>query len=200
MPPSQPQMRRGQAAGQIGTAVASLFSTQRGALALGTDRGDAEDAPPGAPAEASRGLFCSPFSLPGRGLQRRSILEGRCAAWPRRHDRLDGQSFTIGMASPLHHPFAEVPSLIAIVAAILAAMGVTYLFLAYADTILGRIGLRGIDTATRIAGFFRRRHGHGPDLSRRGGGDPRLCPRRAALMGLAEGVIGWRSAEVCNGS
>jgi len=29
-----------------------------------------------------------------------------------------------------------------------------YLFLAYADTILGRIGPRGIDAATRIVGYF----------------------------------------------
>jgi multiple antibiotic resistance protein len=60
----------------------------------------------------------------------------------------------LGMASLVRHPFAQVPSLIAIVAAILATMGVTYLFLAYADTILGRIGPRGIDAATRIVGFF----------------------------------------------
>jgi len=32
--------------------------------------------------------------------------------------------------------------------------GATYLFLAYADLILGRIGPRGIDAATRIVGFF----------------------------------------------
>ena len=60
----------------------------------------------------------------------------------------------LGMASLVRHPFTEVPSLVAIVAAILATMGVTYLFLAYADTILGRIGPRGIDAATRIVGFF----------------------------------------------
>jgi multiple antibiotic resistance protein len=60
----------------------------------------------------------------------------------------------LGMTSLVRHPFAEVPSLIAIVAAILATMGVTYLFLAYADTILGRLGPRGIDAATRIVGFF----------------------------------------------
>jgi len=30
----------------------------------------------------------------------------------------------------------------------------TYLVLAYADRILGRIGPRGIDAATRIVGFF----------------------------------------------
>jgi multiple antibiotic resistance protein len=33
-------------------------------------------------------------------------------------------------------------------------MIVTYLFLANADTVLGRIGPRGIDAATRIVGFF----------------------------------------------
>ena len=33
-------------------------------------------------------------------------------------------------------------------------MGATYLFLAYAQPILGRIGPRGIDAATRIVGFF----------------------------------------------
>jgi hypothetical protein len=32
--------------------------------------------------------------------------------------------------------------------------GATSLFLTYADTILGRIGPRGIDAATRIVGFF----------------------------------------------
>ena len=58
------------------------------------------------------------------------------------------------MASLVRHPFTEVPSLMAIVVAILATTGATYLFLAYADTILGRIGPRGIDAATRIVGFF----------------------------------------------
>ena len=33
-------------------------------------------------------------------------------------------------------------------------MGATYLVLAYADMILGRIGSRGVDAATRIVGFF----------------------------------------------
>jgi multiple antibiotic resistance protein len=33
-------------------------------------------------------------------------------------------------------------------------MGVTYLFLAYADMIRDLVGLRGIDAATRIVGFF----------------------------------------------
>jgi multiple antibiotic resistance protein len=45
-------------------------------------------------------------------------------------------------------------SLIGIVAATRATMAATYLFLVYPDTIVGRIGPRGIDAATRIVGFF----------------------------------------------
>jgi multiple antibiotic resistance protein len=60
----------------------------------------------------------------------------------------------LGMASLVRHPLTQFPSLAAIIVAILATMIVTYLFLANADTILGRIGPRGIDAATRIVGFF----------------------------------------------
>ena len=60
----------------------------------------------------------------------------------------------IGMASLVREPLRHLPSLAAIVAAILLTMLVTYLFLAYANTILRRIGPRGIDAATRIVGFF----------------------------------------------
>ena len=60
----------------------------------------------------------------------------------------------LGMASLVEHPLRHLPSLAAIVAAILLTMIATYLFLAYANTILGRIGPRGIDAATRIVGFF----------------------------------------------
>jgi len=60
----------------------------------------------------------------------------------------------LGMSSLARHPFAEILPLAAIILAILATMGATYLFLAYADLILGRIGPRGIDAATRIVGFF----------------------------------------------
>ena len=60
----------------------------------------------------------------------------------------------LGMASVVRHPMLQVLPLAAITLAILATMGATYLFLAYADTILGRIGPRGIDAATRIVGFF----------------------------------------------
>ena len=60
----------------------------------------------------------------------------------------------LGMASLVRHPLTEFLSLAAIVAAILLTMITTYLVLAYADTIIGRIGPRGIDAATRIVGFF----------------------------------------------
>ena len=60
----------------------------------------------------------------------------------------------IGMASLVREPLRHLPSLTAIVGAILLTMLVTFLFLAYANTILGRIGPRGIDAATRIVGFF----------------------------------------------
>lgn len=38
--------------------------------------------------------------------------------------------------------------------AILATMGITYITLAYARKVVGRIGPKGIDAATRIVGFF----------------------------------------------
>ena len=60
----------------------------------------------------------------------------------------------LGMASLVQHPLYHLPSLAAIVGAILLTMLATYLVLAYAHTILGRIGPRGIDAATRIVGFF----------------------------------------------
>jgi multiple antibiotic resistance protein len=60
----------------------------------------------------------------------------------------------LGMASLVRHPLTEFLPLTAIVAAILLTMITTYLVLAYADAITGRIGPRGIDAATRIVGFF----------------------------------------------
>jgi multiple antibiotic resistance protein len=60
----------------------------------------------------------------------------------------------LGMASLVHDPLRHLPSLAAIVGAILSTMIVTYIFLAYSNAILGRIGARGIDAATRIVGFF----------------------------------------------
>ena len=60
----------------------------------------------------------------------------------------------LGMASVVRHPLSQFPSLAAIIVAIVLTMLSIYLFLAYADTIVGRIGPRGIDAATRIVGFF----------------------------------------------
>jgi multiple antibiotic resistance protein len=60
----------------------------------------------------------------------------------------------LGMASLVRHPLTQFLSLTAIIIAILLRMIAAYLVLAYADTILGRIGPRGIDAATRIVGFF----------------------------------------------
>ena len=60
----------------------------------------------------------------------------------------------LGMASFVRHPFAEFPSLAAIVAAMLVTMVTTYLILAYADRVTRYIGPHGIDAVTRIAGFF----------------------------------------------
>jgi len=60
----------------------------------------------------------------------------------------------LGMASFVRHPFAEFPSLAAIVAAMLVTMVTTYLILAYANTVVRYIGPHGIDAVTRIVGFF----------------------------------------------
>jgi multiple antibiotic resistance protein len=60
----------------------------------------------------------------------------------------------LGMTSLVRHPFAEFPSLAAIVAAILLTMITIYLILAYAGTVTRYLGPHGIDAATRIVGFF----------------------------------------------
>ena len=60
----------------------------------------------------------------------------------------------LGMTSLVRHPFAEFPSLVAIVAAIVLTMVTTYLILAYADIVVRYIGPHGIDAVTRIVGFF----------------------------------------------
>jgi multiple antibiotic resistance protein len=59
----------------------------------------------------------------------------------------------IGMSTTVKH--TESPTvLLAVVLAILAAVAVTYLFLAYADRIMRRLGPQGIDAVTRLVGFF----------------------------------------------
>ena len=60
----------------------------------------------------------------------------------------------LGMSSTVKQSGSIIASLIAIVSAIMATMFVTYLALAYAKKILGRIGPLGVDAATRIVGFF----------------------------------------------
>lgn len=60
----------------------------------------------------------------------------------------------LGMTSFVRHPFAEFPSLAAIVVAIFVTMVTTYLILGYANTVVRYIGPHGIDAVTRIVGFF----------------------------------------------
>jgi len=90
---------------------------------------------PNAPAEAPDNMAFVPLAMP--------LMFGPGAI-----------ATVLGMASLTRHPLTEFLSLAAIVAAILLTMITTYLVLAYADAITGRIGPRGIDAATRIVGFF----------------------------------------------
>lgn len=60
----------------------------------------------------------------------------------------------LGMTSLVKHSEFELVAFVAVSMAIVATMFVTYLFLAYAKNVLGRIGPKGIDAATRIVGFF----------------------------------------------
>jgi multiple antibiotic resistance protein len=60
----------------------------------------------------------------------------------------------LGMASTIKHSATELTSFVAIVAAILATMLVTYLCLVYAGRLSEKLGALGIDAITRIVGFF----------------------------------------------
>ena len=60
----------------------------------------------------------------------------------------------IGMSSLVRHPLVNFSSMAAICGAIAATMFVVYVILAYARRILRRIGMQGVDAATRIVGFF----------------------------------------------
>jgi multiple antibiotic resistance protein len=60
----------------------------------------------------------------------------------------------LGWSSMVYHPISHFGPLLSISLAIAAAMLVTYLALAYAEKLLGRIGPQGIDAATRLVGFF----------------------------------------------
>jgi multiple antibiotic resistance protein len=60
----------------------------------------------------------------------------------------------LGMASTVKQSSTELASFVAIVAAILATMVVTYLCLIYASKLSDKLGPLGIDAITRIVGFF----------------------------------------------
>lgn len=60
----------------------------------------------------------------------------------------------LGMSSMVKNPIANMGHMIAIVLAIIATMVTTYFALVYARVILGRIGAKGVDAATRLVGFF----------------------------------------------
>jgi multiple antibiotic resistance protein len=60
----------------------------------------------------------------------------------------------LGMSSLVKQSWSELGAFLAIGVAIMATMFVTFLILAYARNILGRIGHKGIDAVTRIVGFF----------------------------------------------
>jgi multiple antibiotic resistance protein len=60
----------------------------------------------------------------------------------------------IGMTSMIKESEFEFVSFVAVSAAIVLTMFVTYLLLAYAEKVVNRIGPKGIDAATRIVGFF----------------------------------------------
>ena len=60
----------------------------------------------------------------------------------------------LGMTSTIKQSSAELASFVAIVAAILATMLVTYWCLAYASVLSKKLGPMGIDAITRIVGFF----------------------------------------------
>ncbi len=60
----------------------------------------------------------------------------------------------LGMTSTIKQSSAELASFVAIVAAIVATMLVTYLCLVYASKLSEKLGAMGIDAVTRIVGFF----------------------------------------------
>lgn len=60
----------------------------------------------------------------------------------------------LGMTSTIKQSPTELASFVAVVAAILATMFVTYLCLIYASKLSEKLGAMGIDAITRIVGFF----------------------------------------------
>ena len=60
----------------------------------------------------------------------------------------------LGMTSTIRQSPTELASFVAVVAAILTTMLVTYLRLIYAGKLSDKLGAMGIDAITRIVGFF----------------------------------------------
>ena len=60
----------------------------------------------------------------------------------------------LGMTATVKNSSAEIGSYIAVSAAIIATMFVTYLSLAFAPKLTQKLGRMGIDATTRIVGFF----------------------------------------------
>jgi multiple antibiotic resistance protein len=60
----------------------------------------------------------------------------------------------LGMTSTIRQSSTELASFVAVVAAIVATMLVTYLCLTYAGKLSDKLGAMGIDAITRIVGFF----------------------------------------------
>ncbi|MBC6983630.1 MarC family protein [Caulobacter sp. 17J80-11] len=65
-----------------------------------------------------------------------------------------GIATIIGMTSLARRSSSEAGAFLALAAAIVATMAVTYVCLARAEHILKRIGPQGVDAITRIIGFF----------------------------------------------
>jgi MarC family membrane protein len=101
------------------------------------------------------------FSLflpsPGAGLDLHAHADGNIAFVPLAMPLMFGPGVLatiLGWSSLVRHPISDFFSLISISLATVAAMLVTYLVLAYAKNLLGRVGPKGIDACTRIVGFF----------------------------------------------
>jgi multiple antibiotic resistance protein len=60
----------------------------------------------------------------------------------------------LGMTSKIRQSSSELWSFVAIAAAIVTTMFLTFLCLAYADRLTKKLGPMGIDAITRIVGFF----------------------------------------------
>ena len=82
---------------------------------------------------------------------------------------------TLGMTSLVRHSELEVFSFLAIACAILATMLLTYLCLAYAKNLLGRIGPMGIDAVTPYCRFCDGRRPRFPRNSRSPSGSTNLA-------------------------